>query len=154
LVTDLLGARIASDVQQARLQTPATLRIAHLHVQRERFHQHGAVREAPAWQRPWRGLRIGDRFVLDLRFAWQSDVTLLDRAIGPQLGVDGVWDQAWRGLQLLRRGEQASLAQLARELRRTGISRRGLDELVNPAADEVQRVDFAGIVLAPGHDAN
>ena len=73
------------------------------------------------------------------------------RTVGPELGIDRVRDHARRRLVVARRGEQAGLAQPAREVvRRLGgrVGDQAID-LVRPVV--VEQVELAVVGLAEGH---
>src|SRR5262249_53551297 len=99
-----------------------------------------------------RWLRIGDLVEADLPVAGDGDEALLLGMIAPELSVDGIRNDAGRDVVVLGRGEEAGFGGLARELG-AFILRIALDELMDAAAGEVHKVDFALGVLAPTHDA-
>src|SRR5262249_54952097 len=87
-VAVLLRAGDVLGVGQARLQTPAALRVALLRLQKERLDRDGAVREAPAGRGAGGRLRVDDVVVDDLGVARDRQEALLRRPVRPELGVD------------------------------------------------------------------
>src|SRR5207247_1115095 len=112
----------------------------------------GAVGKLPSGRSAGRGLRVGDFVEADLAVAGNGEEAFLDGVIAPELGVDGIGDEAGRDLVVLGGGEDAGLAELTRELGAL-VFLVVLDELMNAAAGEIEEVDFAVRVLAPGDDA-
>ena len=102
-------------LQDARFQPAAAGGVARLHLERERLHEHRAVGESPAAIGIGRPVRIDDVVELDLRIAGQGQEPLLLRAVGPERRVHRIGNQPLGRRVVLGRGEQARLAQLARE---------------------------------------
>ena len=85
----------------------SALGIAAFHVHREGFHEHGAIGELPARRGAGGRLRIGDFIEADLAVAGDGDEAFLDGMIAPELGVDGIGNDAGGDLVILRRGERS-----------------------------------------------
>src|SRR5262249_47631095 len=136
----------------ARLQAPPAMRVAALHVEKERLHNDGTIGEAPAGRSTGGRLRIRHRLELDLRVARKRQEPLLVSAVRPELRVDRVRDQPGCRFVVLDGGEKSGFAQLAREV--VGRGRlRDRDEAVDLPTHEVEEVQFAGVVLAEADNA-
>src|SRR5262249_37616147 len=88
-----------------------------------------------------------------LPVARDGDKAFLVSVITPELGVDGIGDDAGGDLVIPGGGEDAGFGELARELGTRVVLLVRLYELMDAAAGEIGKVDFAVGVLAPGHDA-